>query len=79
MRKYIYVTLSLNPFPRERDLLSLRSKLFSTFNNSQLVARFGFVRIFGGIYGQSDKFDEFVRKKHTFYGQENYFADSSIG
>ena len=23
----LYVTLSLNPFPRERDLLSLRSKL----------------------------------------------------
>ena len=28
MKIFIYVTLSLNPFPLERDLPSLRSKLF---------------------------------------------------
>ena len=27
MKTFIYVTLSLNPFPRERDFSSLRSKL----------------------------------------------------
>ena len=48
MKIFIYVTLSLNPFPRERDLPSLRSKFFYRVYFNSMSAKMAEVSLKSG-------------------------------